>query len=122
MHSTMRTIDGGVGQASWVLASLSPGPRLVLEARMSGFEWGRDKAVELMNAALLEQDGPKQADILSQLRELLINKHPELLSEFAPKLLELQMYPVCVNHALGLRFGVLVSSQACFPDVDGFAL
>ena len=56
--------------------------------------WARDQAVETLNAALVETDGQKQAELLASLREVLVFNAPELLPEFVPRLLELQMYPV----------------------------
>ena len=56
--------------------------------------WAREQAVETLNAALVEGDGQKQAELLGTLREVLVFNAPELLPEFVPRLLELQMYPV----------------------------
>lgn len=63
-----------------------------MEGRPDG--WARDQAVETLNAALVETDGQKQAELLASLREVLVFNAPELLPEFVPRLLELQMYPV----------------------------
>eukprot|EP00854_Cymbomonas_tetramitiformis_P026659 gene26659-32744_t len=51
-----------------------------------------EQAIELFNQALLEQDGVQQAQLIHQLKEIVLKKRPALLPTFFPQFIELKVY------------------------------
>jgi hypothetical protein len=87
---------------------------------MSGTEqWSREKAIQLLNDCMLEQDANVQGSLMQDLNEILVKKDPHLIPEFMPKLLELQMYPnISIRrHLAGMLEDIGSKTSTYLPEI-----